>query len=368
MKNAFKKFFFAIISLPVLLIITGLDSSLQSENRTYKSFPIIQLGSEGETVSIRSIYHSIVEFKSEFESYFEDVLPVKKLALDPVIFLHRRLMGKNPLPLKTVEGEDGWMFLGNSFSHALDESLGISIFDDPELIFLKERLIHKIHFSDSLGIPYFIAVAPNKLSVYHRHLPIVYTPELTKFQQVRHLCEEIGIPLIDLSQGLGTEEDHYYKTDSHWTDLGAYIGYQNLIKGLRLSRVIPVPESRLSYFESQDEHDLIKMLNLQVAEISQEIDLLNPTFKKAQKQLTIPTAYNLGPELYEKRLQSKNNDIKVLIFRDSFTQQMEPFIGETFGESLFIWDHTFDKDLIIREKPDLVVHILIERNLEVLVQ
>jgi hypothetical protein len=84
------------------------------------------------------------------------------------------------------------------------------------------------------------------------------------------------------------------------------------------------------------------------------------------RQLPVPKNYERVPEDYEKRYKSNVNDLKVLVFHDSFTTALVPFIKESFGETVFIWKPNFNKTLIEKEKPDIVLQIVVERNLELL--
>lgn len=67
---------------------------------------------------------------------------------------------------------------------------------------------------------------------------------------------------------------------------------------------------------------------------------------------------------YEKRYKSSVNNLKALIFRDSFSDAMIKFLKHSFGETVFIWHYTLDKELIEKEKPDIVIQIIVERNIE----
>ena len=59
---------------------------------------------------------------------------------------------------------------------------------------------------------------------------------------------------------------------------------------------------------------------------------------------------------------------KVLVFRDSFTEAMLPYLSETFGEVEYIWNHNFNsyQDKIREYKPDIVIHEMVERYIDVL--
>jgi hypothetical protein len=43
---------------------------------------------------------------------------------------------------------------------------------------------------------------------------------------------------------------------------------------------------------------------------------------------------------------------------------MLPYLKESFGESLFIWDIKLSKKLIEQEKPDIIIQIIAERTID----
>lgn len=80
----------------------------------------------------------------------------------------------------------------------------------------------------------------------------------------------------------------------------------------------------------------------------------------------IPDFINIVNERKDGWIRYRNpstNNLKVLIFRDSFTSGILPYLKESFGEILFIWDYKLNKELIEQEKPDILIHIIVERNI-----
>src|SRR5262249_47950937 len=56
---------------------------------------------------------------------------------------------------------------------------------------------------------------------------------------------------------------------------------------------------------------------------------------------------------------------RAVMFCDSFTQAMFPFLAEHFHRIAFIWQYfpTFDTAVVEREKPQIVIQELVERKL-----
>ena len=52
---------------------------------------------------------------------------------------------------------------------------------------------------------------------------------------------------------------------------------------------------------------------------------------------------------------------KAIVFRDSFAINWYPFLGQNFGEVLYLWQYDWNRPLIERERPDVVIDEITER-------
>jgi hypothetical protein len=53
--------------------------------------------------------------------------------------------------------------------------------------------------------------------------------------------------------------------------------------------------------------------------------------------------------------QQSGNDLKLLVFRDSFCTELIRYLSQTFGKSVFLWSSKMNKKIIEAEKPDIVI-------------
>ena len=56
-----------------------------------------------------------------------------------------------------------------------------------------------------------------------------------------------------------------------------------------------------------------------------------------------------------------NNKLKLCIFRDSFSEYLKPLFSENFARSSYPWRRELNIKYIDHEKPDILVHELLER-------
>ncbi|MEM7085203.1 MAG: hypothetical protein AAF489_03420 [Bacteroidota bacterium] len=316
------------------------------------------------------LYKDLLHYRDSIDIFYLD-----HFALERDLFVQYRkiesdLYGRNPLPGKVVEGADNWMFLGDNFSNALSESLGHDLFEEKSLIRIEKQVANKRGWLDEKGISYYVAVAPNKLSIYRDKLPIKSPDTLTKAKQLFAHFAKTDFPIIDLSKEIRKhkEEELYYRYDSHWNDLGAYWGYFTLISELKKDypqiKVVGLDELTLKR-EPEDRSDLIKMLKIKRSAITNRLYHKNSNATPLPAELTIPSYYR-QPAQYEYRYKSDVNNLKVLLLGDSFSNALKEFLKESFGELVMVRDSRFDKRIIEREQPDIVINEFIERDIELI--
>jgi hypothetical protein len=54
---------------------------------------------------------------------------------------------------------------------------------------------------------------------------------------------------------------------------------------------------------------------------------------------------------------------RAVIFRDSFTSQLVPFLSEHFSRAVYLWQNDFDADVVSKEHPDVVIQEIVGRHL-----
>lgn len=369
-----KKVFIFIVTLifitpSVINYIIDVDET--NENRNLKSRPVFSLTNiKNSSTPFTATYNEVIDYKDEYDKYYASNFSLKKHLFKPYYFIQNNILHNNPLPTKVVNGNDGWMFLGDSFSKVILESRGLLKFNKKQVNLIRNNVLSATNQLKENDIIYYLAIAPNKHTIYGDKLFNTSYNGETKKTQVHTALSAYNLELIDLGKGFDEiKEQLFFKTNTHWNDLGAYYAYKNLmksidrdfinIKSVSLNEVNKEP--RISWTE-----DLTKLLDIRVKEVGEKYTVKNPNSQKIESRLPIPDNYKRKPETYESRYKSSSNALKVLVFRDSFSTTMEKYLAESFGETVFIWSSIIDKDLILEEKPDIVIHEIIERNIDIL--
>jgi hypothetical protein len=266
-------------------------------------------------------------------------------------------------------GSDGWKFLGTSYSNIVAEAKGISQFNDSEIERITENLTDQARWLSDKNIPYIIAIAPEKLSVYGEFLPIQKSDRPTKLDQLESSLTSGPVRLVDMSDYF---KDHpgdmlYFKTDSHWNDFGAYLGYLRIMNEIKKIHpavdALPLEHLDKSLLWSGPQ-DLNVMLRLDAKEQQVFLSVREPkSVKLSDKYLPIPENIFTDLTNYEERFTNSSKKLKILFFRDSFGSALMKYFAESFGETVFVFSK-FSKDIIELEKPDIVVFEKTERNLD----
>ena len=348
--------FIVILLTPAVIQITGIENSLLSK---YTATQEIKFS----TNIITNPKSLIIDLKKYYLNNFGGrnslYLFYKKFTED--------VLKENPLPNKVVIGSEGWMFLGNSFSNAYDESLGHKQFTKLELHQIANKIEHQKKWLEERNIQYYISVAPNKHSIYKEYLPFKSFQIKTRFEVLKDfLKKEINFELIDLNTHILPLKDSlnlYHKFDSHWNDHGAYLGYKKLMDNLEINNPI-IKKQKMSFLDIDLDTIIYKTGGLNKVLMNSNKEKWQILKKKQSEYIEMPERYLDKRDDYEYRFSNKTKKLKILVFRDSFSLALQKYINETFGESVYIWDFNFDKDLIEKEQPDIVLYEVVERYLE----
>ena len=344
-------------------ILTGLflllifSPAINNNTKVFReaSLPEYRLTDEVSSFSLRHGW----DFPNEYERYYNKNFGFRNalIKINTIIKL-RYLKSINPIP-QVLIGKGGYLFYVSEKTeahqgHSIDDYEGRVPYSDEQLLQMKQCFKEQHHWLEKRGIEYLIVVCPEKHSIYPEYLPENirrFTDKTGLDQLMDCMNADSTIHIIDLRKKLlkaKGEFPTYYKTDSHWNNYGAYVGYQEIMRQLSFTHPDLKPLSLADYDITVTSNngfgDLAKMLAMQ------------GMFKDEEVKFTLKRDTQL-----EQRNQKKIK--KLVIFHDSFWKQIRPFISNHFDK---VVDRTsgFDSKLIEREKPDIVVFERTERSLQ----
>jgi len=348
-----------------------------SEKRIISSPPAFTLDKAKASKGAWNTFHGFNEdlaiYKERFNSYHETNFNLKNNLFDLYVFIKRSLLKGNPIPMSVMEGYDGWFFLGNSYSNAMLEYAALSNFTTKETDSVKRNVSDIASWLKKRHIGFYIVITPDKQRVYGQYLPLVKGNKKTKLEQLKTEAYDQSYNLLDLGEILKKHNRQYrlfHKTDTHWNDYGAFAGFQALIAELQKSYP-QIPQLDIGNFKIDTavtyEKDLTEALRLKIREDQVRLRYIIPEHGELQENtLTVPQSEGVNPHGYEVRYANSRRKLKVLIFRDSFSEAWMQYFKECFGSCLFIRNYIIDKALIEQEAPDIVIYQKIERDIDVL--
>lgn len=234
--------------------------------------------------------------------------------------------------------------------------------------------------SNGKNIQFMVMFAPNPLTIYPEDAPgnlIKSSQDSPLNQVINYLKANSDIQVADVRNILLSKKtmgNLYYKTDSHWNELGAYFGYYSLATKLEQAfpAIKPIELSKYNLLPSKDVGgDLVYYLGLNKSAIEEETIHLKPKFDTLSN--FTPSAPFVWVGNCNNTFTTHVNDEnlpKAVMFRDSYATNLMPFLSENFRELVYYeeWNYKLDKDLIDSEKPDIVIYELVEKNISELLK
>ncbi|WP_131782172.1 DHHW family protein [Legionella gresilensis] len=347
-------FFIMLLTLPLIGIkLTSVDAA---EQRVHNKRPKLILSREGFKL-----------FPHDFEAYFNDNFGFRSYFLDLYNQAVHYLFKESGSP-RVIVGKNDWLFYSDDRS--LEDIQGKEHLSPEELekwaLTIKERGT----WLASKGIKYRFVIPPDKHSIFSEYLPASHKRH--NFSRFQELMTYLGsnpyvIDLLPILKENKTPDRPklYFRTDTHWTSYGAYLGYLNIMKSLGNDYLPNTILYKRENFKNgpKTKRDLAVMarLNLLEEDIVPEPDknyfypaqLLDPL---GFKQNAFKTGATYAP--FKTRT--------LLIFHDSFTSGMSRYFSSGFKRVVYFWgmpDNEQFVQLVLQENPDVVIEERVERSM-----
>ncbi|MBG6055362.1 hypothetical protein IWX81_001773 [Salinibacterium sp. CAN_S4] len=283
-----------------------------------------------------------------------------------------------------ITGQNGYVFWGDIQAANFSQSVGRR-FLSPEELERWRSYIQELDVSLAAeGIELYVAVTPAKWGVYPEELP-AWADDITGSGPLDQLMAAgSDLPLIDLRQPLreeATENAVYSRVNSHWTDYGAYVGWNAITDCIvanqpEMAALQPIPSTGVLLASDQNEFANYGVVNpvpdWTVPDFS---GLLRPvTLTKAGEPSVLEDgSTRTGLESLPARTTTEGaqSDQSVLMIRDSFGSSLSVYVQQAFQETNQV-RHNFDGDpsqqpdvmtLANAYRPDLVILQIAQRHL-----
>ena len=251
----------------------------------------------------------------------------------------------------------GEVFSGKQENNGIyfaDEDTLIRRVEEPDLALVEENIQSLHDFADQAEVPVYFGLIPTAASVWQDKLP-EGAPTADEKSWTQWLYSRSGTENIDLASTLElhSQEDIYYRTDHHWTSLGAFYGANAILNAMGLEelylsdyteRAVTQDFLGTNYSSAGAWWTSPDTITTYVPEDGKEV-ISNFTGREEPGRLYVTEqlevknkyAYFLGGNQPLCIIRSQTDGQKLLILRDSYSDCLAPFLTERFREV-----HLFD--------------------------
>lgn len=335
-KSLIYSFVFSVLLLFSLHIIVPDKDFSENENRKLKGFP---------KFSVESLING--EFRDEFEEYIADQFPLRNVFVGIKSYVEK-IIGKKENNDVYIAADDYFIQKMNGYN--------------------KDLLNRNVSYINDLAKEYnvSVALAPTALTILKDKLPSFseYENEEQFLKEFYSMLDD-NILKIDLIDALNKHNDEYvyYKTDHHWTGLGAYYAYEEIVSKIK-EKSIPLNEfreeilsdsflgtlySKGNFFYANK--DVMKTYHYDKMDFTinyvYEDDIDNTFYKR--DCLLIKDKYSVFFGGNHPAIKITNNVLednsKIVIIKDSYANSLVPFLSNHYKEIHMIDLRQFNGDV-----------------------
>jgi alginate O-acetyltransferase complex protein AlgJ len=354
--------FLTALGLPLLGAVLDNPFNKTNDMRTLSDFPRLRL--KGSVLK---------SFPARFEQFWSDHFGfrgalIQALSVARIHWLHA------PSSAPVQIGRSSWLYYAQQLPGMDYER--VRPFTEEELDRWQRVLEQRCEWLRQRKCRYLLFIPPDKQTIYPEYVDPRYRPKTTATrleQLVTHLRNHRAkVDFLDIRKELFAakrSERLYHRTDSHWNDYGAFVGYQQLAGALTKWFPIIRPAPRGAFVQVEQNGgggDLAQILSLKEWDHERWLRLEPRSPLKARMiregiarpvNVRVPMAAPFASECDDARLP------RAVVFHDSFFLALAPLMAEHFRRAVYIWHDDFHADVVERERPDVVIHEMLERKL-----
>lgn len=351
-------FLIFIFGMAVWFLLNPKSEYSSSEKRYLQQFP---------EISVNKVLDG--SFGTEFESYFADQFPARSfwVGLNAYYTLDT---GNN--------GANGVYNCNNGYLINKPVSTNNK---------LEKNVSAIVKFKNSIDVPVTVMFAPSTGYVTDNVLPAVHDKynDDNYFEQTSKTLSENGIAFTDLrktfKEAYADGNQLYYKTDHHWTTLGAYTAYQKLCEQLNINPASKEKFDIKSYggfygttystsgfwFTQPDSiqiwdnpENTDKNIKVKISEGTNTDEFGSMYFYNHLDEDDKYPVFIDGNHALTEITNSNAKSGTILLVKDSFSHSLAPFLAENYSKIILV-DMRYYKmsvsQIVEQEKPEQVVFL-----------
>lgn len=330
-------FFAILISFPIVIIISKKQVFSQNENRYLSKLPNFSFSEIYKKKDINDPQDK--NYMDKVEEYLCDHFPLRTYLIST----------KTSFDLLEGRKEINNVFI-------LDDML-LERFNEPDYIKIDRNISYINEFAEKKWAQVYFMLVPTSAGIYRDLLPLnsEVCEQKPFVDAVYKLLNKDNITTINAFETLYSSRDEYiyYRTDHHWTSLGAYYAYADAIKAMGQSPIsinkfdvehasynfLGTYYSKVLYNDIKPDNVDIYYCNNGTKVKSVDISTGNVTLKHNdiffREYLSKKDKYSVftGPNqpLVSIKTDSQSNE-KLLLIKDSYAHCMIPFLLEHYKQ------------------------------------
>jgi len=314
---------------------------------------------------------SMTEFPAGFNEFYNDRFALRKYLIAGINLAKYKAFDYSSSD-KVLVGKKDWLFF---FDGGDEETLrGYPLLTHAELENWVRVLEARRAWLAARNIRYFLFMPPSKCTIYREYTPCAYTclNKLSRLDQLNAaLVSNSHVDFLDIRSLFMQAKNVvplYFKTDTHWNRMGAFVAYQAVIQHLKkwFPAIEPLETKDLKIeafkYRGGDMTAMMGMPGLIPETVWQGFVRV---FK--YRISDNPPAPNFDNEAHHTDPFATEIDDpslpKAFCLRDSFMTAPQWYFSQNFRRIAYYWRYDFPVEVIEAEKPDIVIQEITERRL-----
>jgi|KBSSwiS6_1023812.scaffolds.fasta_scaffold03914_2 hypothetical protein len=349
--------FLAIIGLPLAANLAGHDGGDQeAENRDLAKFPAFD-----------GTLTSALAWPQGLDEWFQDHFGFRSTLVR--WYGESRYYGLHVSPSsQVVRGKNGWLYYAEDAG--LDDFTNEHLLPAGEIANWRETVVRALNWCRAHGIAYVFTIPPDKHVIYPEYFDdhVRQLTPVSRADQVFTATLDTGV-VVDVRQVMlaaKSRERLYHMTDTHWNDRGAFLAYQQIIDAVhRQLPAVPGARDRSAFKETTrllNGRDLAAIIGLKRVMSEEDLQLV----PKQPHRYVVVEPKGSYATAGEGRIVTEipgSTLPRAVIFRDSFTSLLAPYLSEHFSRVVYLWQNNFDADEALKEHADVVIEEIVGRHL-----
>lgn len=332
-------------------------------------WPLVGKSLEGPNLEKRELAEwpafslsEIEDLPGKIEKYYRDHLPFREQLISAYARLNKAAFD-DCVVTTVLFGKDGWYFYNNANDgNPVASYRGEDLFTSAEL---RQIVIDLRRTRDNLkkqGIDFVLFIAPNKERVYPEYMPERYgvpAEDYAARQLVDFLRAHSDLRVVyvydEIMQAKADFSDYpiYYSSDTHWNDLGAYVGARALLRELGV-QIPALAREAIHPTGAVCTGDLTVLSHLYTVGEGDPVYTVADAGRPA-------VSMEMEPDMRWLRAQGEEQGQRLFIKHDSFAAGMVPYLIPWFSQTTTYTNALYDMAQVDEARPDVFVQVCVER-------